>query len=96
MGEDTGEIRLRRCSGGDECKKALMLLRAGKLEEDFVEGMICPGGCVGGPSKHQAETQVLRDRQALLNRADDRKILENLEKYPMDRFSMFRDGHTEK
>ena len=92
MGEDTEGIRLRQCSGGDECKKALMLLRAGKLEEDFIEGMICPGGCIGGPSKHQAEAQVLRDRQALLNKADDRKILENLEKYPMEKFSMFRDG----
>ena len=95
MGENTEGIRLRRCSGGDECKKALMQLRAGKLEEDFVEGMICPGGCIGGPSKHQVETQVLRDRQTLLNRADDRKILENLQKYPMNRFSMFRDGRME-
>ena len=95
MGEDTEGIRLRQCSGGDECKKALMLLKAGKLEEDFVEGMMCPGGCVGGPSKHQAEAQVIRDRQALLSLADGRKILENLEKYPMDRFSMFRDGHME-
>ena len=95
MGEETDGIRLRQCSGGDECKKALMQLRAGKLEEDFVEGMMCPGGCVGGPSKHQAETQVLRDRQSLLGQADDRKILENLAAYPMDHFSMFRDGHME-
>ena len=70
-------------------------LKAGKLQEDFVEGMMCPGGCIGGPSKHQAEAQVLRDRKELLSRADGRQILENLEKYPMDQFSMFRDGHLD-
>jgi iron only hydrogenase large subunit-like protein len=95
LGEDPSDIRLLQCSGGDECKKAMMLLKAGKLQEDFVEGMMCPGGCIGGPSKHQAEAQVLRDRKELLNQADGRKILENLEKYPMDQFSMFRDGHLD-
>jgi [FeFe] hydrogenase (group B1/B3) len=95
MGEDPEGLKLLRCSGGDECKKAMMLLKAGKLEEDFVEGMMCPGGCVGGPSKHQAEAQVLKDRKALLSKADDRKILENLKNYPMNEFSMYRDGHSD-
>lgn len=92
MGEDTSGIRLMTCAGGDECRKALMLLKAGKLEADFVEGMVCPGGCVGGPSKHQAEALVMKARSELLGRADGRKILENLKNYPMDRFSMMRDG----
>ena len=92
MGEDTSGIRLMTCAGGEECKKAMMLLKAGKLEADFVEGMICPGGCVGGPSKHQLETVVLRNRAGLLQKADGRKILENLKNYPMDQFSMRRDG----
>ena len=92
LGEDTSDIKLMTCAGGEDCKKAMMLLKAGKLDVDFVEGMICPGGCVGGPSKHQAENLVLRDRTALLGRADNRKILENLQKYPMGSFSMHRDG----
>jgi len=92
LGEDTSGIRLMTCAGGEECKKAMMLLRAGKLDADFVEGMICPGGCVGGPSKHQAENLVLKDRTVLLGKADGRKILENLKNYPMNEFSMHRDG----
>ena len=92
MGEDVSDIKLMTCAGGDECKKAMMLLKAGKLDADFVEGMICPGGCVGGPSKHQAETVVLKARTGLLAKADGRKILDNLKNYPMDRFSMQRDG----
>ena len=95
LGEDPSDIRLLQCSGGDECKKAMMLLKSGKLQEDFVEGMMCPGGCIGGPSKHQAEAQVLRDRKELLSKADGRKILDNLKDYPMDQFSMFRDGHPD-
>lgn len=91
-GEDVSSIRLFRANGGEECRKALLLLKAGKLQEDFIEGMVCPGGCVGGPSKHKAEVEITRARKALLGKADGRKILENLKKYPMDAFSMHRDG----
>ncbi len=96
MGEDTSDISLLTCAGGEECKKALMLLKAGRLKEDFVEGMMCAGGCVSGPSRYQAENLVIRAREELLARADGRKILENLKKYPMDRFSMYRDGHLQE
>jgi len=96
MGEDVSDIKLKTCAGGDECKKALQILKAGRLEEDFIEGMICPGGCVGGPSKHQAESLVQKARVQLLGAADHRSILENLKKYPMDRFSMYRDGHMDE
>ena len=92
LGEDTSEIKLLACAGGEDCKKAIQLLKAGRLDADFIEGMICPGGCVGGPSKHEVENVVLRDRTALLGKADGRKILENLRKYPMQEFSMHRDG----
>ena len=95
MGEDTSDISVLRCAGGEECRKALLLLRSGRLKEDFVEGMICPGGCIGGPSKHETEPIVMKARNELLQTADDRKILDNLKKYPMDQFSMYRDGHLD-
>lgn len=90
--EDTTGIKLRAAAGGKECTTALTLLKLGKLPEDFIEGMVCDGGCVGGPSKHKTEMELRKSRQDLLNQADDRKILDNLEKYPMDKFSMMR-GH---
>jgi iron only hydrogenase large subunit-like protein len=96
LGEDTSAIRLMTCAGGEECKKAMLLLKAGKLDADFVEGMICPGGCVGGPSKHRTEAEILKARSELLQKADKRQILENLKKYPMDQFSMLRDGSMPK
>ena len=94
-GEDVEGIKLLRCAGGDECKKALTQLKAGVLKEDFIEGMICPGGCVGGPSRHKTEAEISRARETLLKGADGRMVLENLKSYPMDKFSMKRDGRMD-
>lgn len=33
-----------------ECKKLLTITRSGKLKQNFIEGMACKGGCVGGPA----------------------------------------------
>ena len=96
MGEDISGIKLLTCAGGADCKKALTMLKFGRLQEDFIEGMMCPGGCIGGPSRHKAEAEVVRARTSLISKADGRKILENLEKYPMDQFSMYRDGHMDR
>lgn len=37
------------CSGIDECKLALLKLKNQKLDANFIEGMACVGGCIGGP-----------------------------------------------
>ena len=36
------------CNGLDECRLALLKLNKGLLDGNFVEGMACLGGCVGG------------------------------------------------
>lgn len=90
-GEDVSSIKYVRASGGDECRKALLMMKMGKMEEDFIEGMICDGGCVGGPSKHYTEAEIRNARKELLDKADNRKVLENISKYPMDKFSMERN-----
>ncbi|MBR1508363.1 MAG: 4Fe-4S dicluster domain-containing protein [Eubacterium sp.] len=94
-GCDTSSITLKKCAGSQECKTALMLLKAGRLQEDFIEGMMCPGGCVGGPSKHKAENEIIKAREGLLKKADNRHVMDNIKNYPMDSFSMYRDGHME-
>ena len=89
-GESTDGIKVARCSGAVECKKALLMLKVNRLPEDFIEGMACVGGCVGGPSKRKAENEFKKDRDKLLGEADGRKVRENLKNYPMDKFSMHR------
>lgn len=36
------------CEGVEKCKPALMRAKKGVLPNNFIEGMICNGGCVGG------------------------------------------------
>lgn len=89
MGEDINP-EVMKCSGGAECKKALLLLKAGKLPADFIEGMVCVGGCVGGPSKHKAELEAKKARDTLIGQADSRNVHENLKKVGADQVPMHR------
>lgn len=85
------EAKVFKANGAAECKKALLLLRAAKLPDDFIEGMACEGGCVGGPSAFNDQFSSKKNRDALINEADERGIHENLNHYKMDEFSMHRD-----
>lgn len=42
------EVPIDRAEGLRECKKMLTLAKAGKRNGYLLEGMACPGGCVGG------------------------------------------------
>ena len=89
MGEDISP-NVMKCSGGAECKKALLLMKVGKLPADFIEGMACEGGCVGGPSKNMMASEARKFRDSLIGQADDRKVLENLKNMGADRVAMHR------
>lgn len=89
MGEDINP-EVMKCSGGAECKKALLLLKAGKLPADFIEGMVCEGGCVGGPSKHKTELESKKSRDTLIGQAENRNIHENLKNMGVENVPMHR------
>lgn len=42
------EIKVEHAEGLDNCRKMLQLAKAKKYEGYLLEGMACPGGCVGG------------------------------------------------
>ena len=42
------EVKIAKAEGLAECKKLLTLAKAGKYDGYLLEGMGCPGGCVGG------------------------------------------------
>ena len=88
--ENNADVKVARCSGAAEVKKALLLLKIGRLPEDFIEGMMCQGGCVGGPSNMKQEMAFKKDRDAVIAKADGRGVWENLKNYDMDSFSMHR------
>ncbi len=95
MKETDNQIDAKVCkaNGAAECKKALLLMKAGRLPEDFIEGMACEGGCVNGPSRSEDPMSAKKNRDALLAQADDRDITANLKNYDMDAISMHRVSH---
>ena len=42
------EIKTARAEGLRECRKLMMMAKAGKYKGYLLEGMACPGGCVAG------------------------------------------------
>ena len=36
------------CDGIEQCKIALLQKKRGRLDANFIEGMACVGGCIGG------------------------------------------------
>ena len=86
--DDEIAATVNKCNGAAECKKALLLMKVGRLPEDFIEGMICEGGCVGGPSAFRPQASFKKNRETILSEADERGIHENLDHYDMDAFSM--------
>ncbi len=84
------ELKILKCSGIEECKKALMLLKNGRLSEDFIEGMSCEGGCINGPAK----TTELRYNQKIFDKyanAERENISDNVEEMKMSEFNMHRN-----
>ena len=47
------EVKVAYAEGLDNCKKMLMLAKAGKYNGYLLEGMACPGGCVAGAGTMQ-------------------------------------------
>ena len=86
----TDDVSVCKCSGIAECKKALTLLKVGRLPEDFIEGMACEGGCVGGPSRHRAPNVAMRDRNEALSKSSDISIMDNLDKQEAAAVDMVR------
>ncbi len=43
------EVPMLKADSLTDCKKMLILAKAGKTPGHLLEGMACPGGCVGGP-----------------------------------------------
>lgn len=78
MGQ-TKEITVCQGNGATECKKALTLFKLGRLPEDFLEGMVCEGGCMYGPGNVARGPMAKKNREALLSKADKRGIQDALQ-----------------
>ncbi|MBR3105762.1 MAG: 4Fe-4S dicluster domain-containing protein [Clostridia bacterium] len=55
------EILVEHAEGLNECRKMLMRAKAGKLNGYLLEGMACPGGCVGGAGTLQLIPKAVQE-----------------------------------
>lgn len=83
-------LSILKVCGGDECKKALMQAKRGRLGEEFIEGMVCDGGCFNGPNAHGDAMKSKTARRKLLKNADNRTIHDNLQSVDLESFSRYR------
>ena len=67
------EVQIEHVEGLDECKKVLMLAKAGRKNGYLIEGMGCPGGCVAGagtlipvPNAKKEVQQIVTDSKKKL------------------------------
>lgn len=62
ISEQGSDIELKPviCDGIEECKIALLKLRKNMLDGNFIEGMACQGGCIGGNGclTHMAKSRM--------------------------------------
>ena len=75
------EVKAEVCNGIEECKLALLKAKAGKLDKNFIEGMACVGGCVGGACSlnHEPKSRVKVDQSG--KKAEKQEINTAIEEY---------------
>lgn len=75
------EVKAEICDGIEACKTALLKAKVGKLEKNFIEGMACVGGCVGGACSlnHEPKSRMKVDQYG--NKAEIKEIKTAIEKY---------------
>ena len=58
------EVKAETCDGIEACKAALLKAKFGKLDKNFIEGMACVGGCVGGAASlnHEPKSRMKVDK----------------------------------
>ena len=73
------EVKPEICGGIENIKKALLLMKKGANTFNFLEGMACMGGCVGGPCNLTHEIRDKLDLDKVGKTATQQGILSSLE-----------------
>ncbi|NLU08471.1 4Fe-4S dicluster domain-containing protein [uncultured Clostridium sp.] len=81
--KDKIDFKPVKASGRDEIKKAMVIARSKRLHGNFIEGMMCQGGCIGGPG---TMVSLMKSRPQLIKfsrKSSKKSVLsnENLEKF---------------
>ena len=64
------EVMVAKATGLDECRKMLLMAKAGKYDGYLLEGMACPGGCVAGAGTLQPVEKSKKEVSGFSARAE--------------------------
>ena len=64
------DVKIASAQGLAECKKLLMLAKAGKYNGYLLEGMGCPGGCIGGGGNPPKTWSIMEKRKKAIYEAE--------------------------
>lgn len=62
-------VDIQHAEGLAECKKTLMLAKAGKLNGCLIEGMGCPGGCIAGAGTNVPLNKAQKELKAFVKKS---------------------------
>lgn len=71
------DVKIRHGNGIKECRQILDAIEEGSLEANFVEGMACVGGCVGGPGKLVAPEDGAKAVDDFSSKSNVKEAVEN-------------------
>ena len=77
LAPERGEIPYQHADSLVDCKKMLTLAKNGKLDGYLIEGMACPGGCVGGAGTLAPLNQATRSVNQYAKTADFEVAIDN-------------------
>lgn len=82
------EIKPIICDGIDEIDKTLKLAKFGKLKGNFIEGMMCKGGCINGPVSLTHKPKNKNDINKYGDEAKEKTIHQSLRVYDIDKLKL--------
>ena len=71
------EIKVDHAEGLRDCKKMLMLAKAGKRNGYLLEGMACPGGCIAGAGTILPINKAAQAVKKFQDKAEEKIALQN-------------------
>jgi [FeFe] hydrogenase (group B1/B3) len=79
------------CDGITECEKALKMAKVDRLDGNFIEGMVCRGGCIGGPLSlhHGPKDKKEVDKYGQL--AIEKGVKDSLRVFDIDKLNLIRN-----
>ncbi len=85
------DVKPIKCSGLEECIKALKVASWGKLDGNFIEGMACKHGCTGGAASISHDAKGIRLVNEYGKSATSENSLKAIQEYNMEEINFERE-----